>query len=378
MRRLKEKLPWIIALAAAIASVFLALALATPMDGFAASEGTDWLDDVIRKVEREADKARADVEKARIKIRQVEGIQERARAEGNTPAVEMSVKVLADAREFESRSREREEKARRDLQTLKSLKAGGAGKCEVLAGEITKYEQGMRHIDSVMAGNRKFIEEAEEDGSKAKEELVKTSVEATAETLSMGMKSFVQTQKSLQDMKDALNKLQAGKGGNYGVMSYDQIVQAQKWMDRGLTHGQNVIDVTKMSIEYYKKTSLRGNAAFEASPYAEKLKTALTDFNEKFMYDAGGWEFVGEQLASVGGGAAGEIAFKAAMAGIKATAAGIGMKISKDQLAVYRRNQEIMAGQRTRTERKLSGLQTSLVEQCLSADYFRRTVPLPP
>lgn len=233
--------------------------------------------------------------------------------------------------------------------------------CPEISAKIARYENGIRHIDEVMARNERFIRGAEEDGKKADEDLSKVKSEAAAETLSMGLKSFVQTQKNLQNMRNALDKLQAGKGGKAGTMSYDQIVQAKKWLDRGLAHGQDVIDLTQKNIEYSKTTSLRGNDALAASSYSEKLKTALTDFNDKFMYDAGGWEFVGEHLAEAGGGVAGEIAFKTAVAGIKATAAGIGMKISKDQLRVYNENQDKMALERHRLEQRIEGLKTAFI-----------------
>ncbi len=233
--------------------------------------------------------------------------------------------------------------------------------CPGISERIARYENGIRRIDEVMARNDRMIRDAEEDGKKAGEELSKVSAEATAETLSMGLKSFVQTQKNLQDMRNALDRLQAGKGGNAGAMSYDQIMQAKKWLDKGLTHGQDVIDLTEKSVDYYKTTSLRGNADFKASPVSEKLKTALLDFNEKFMMDAGGWEFVGEHLAEAGGGAAGEIAFKAAVAGIKATAAGIGMKISRDQLRGFNENQDKMALERFRLEQRIERLKADFV-----------------
>jgi len=233
--------------------------------------------------------------------------------------------------------------------------------CPGIADKIARYENGIRRIDEVMARNERFIREAEEDGKKAGEELSKVSAEATAETLSMGLKSFVQTRKNLQNMRNALDKIQAGKGGNAGLMSYEQIVQAQKWLDKGLTHGGNVADLTEKSIEYYKTTSLRGNDALAASPYRGKLEIALKDFNEKFMYDAGGWEFVGEHLAEAGGGVAGEIAFKAAVAGIKATAAGIGMKISRDQLRGFNENQDKMALERFRLEQRIERLKADFV-----------------
>lgn len=231
--------------------------------------------------------------------------------------------------------------------------------CPGIAEKIARYENGIRHIDEVMARNDRMIREAEGDGKKAGEELSKVSAEATAETLSMGLKSFVQTQKNLQNMKNALDKL--GKGGGAGELSFEQIAQAKKWLDKGLTHGGNVMDLTEKSIEYYKKTSLRGNGAIAASPYGENLKIVLKDFNDKFMYDAGGWEFIGEHLAEAGGGIAGEIAFKAAVAGIKATAAGIGMKISKEQMRGFNENQDKMALERFRLEQRMAALNASFV-----------------
>lgn len=231
--------------------------------------------------------------------------------------------------------------------------------CPVIAEKIALYENGIRHIDEVMARNERMIRESEGDRQKAGEDLSKVKADLTAETLSMGLKSFVQTQKNLQNMRNALDKL--GKRGNSGEMSYEQIVQAQKWLERGLTHGQNVIDLTEKSLQYYENTSLRGNRTFLDSPYSEKLKIALKDFNDKFMCDAGGWEFVGEHVAEASGGTAGEIAFKLAVAGIKATAAGIGMKLSGDQLHGFNENQVKMGIERYRLEQRIDELKTSFI-----------------
>lgn len=231
--------------------------------------------------------------------------------------------------------------------------------CPGIREKIARYESGIRRIDDVMARNDRMIRDAQAEAEKAGEELSKVRADATAEALSMGLKSFVQTQKSLQGMKDALARM--GMERNFGGMSHGQIVQAQKWMDRGLAHGQNVIDLTQKSIEYRKTTSLRGNGGFAASPYADQLKTALSDFNDKFMYDAGGWELLGENLASVMG-PAWEISFKSALAGIKATAAGIGMKLSEGQLRGFTENQDRMGLERFRLEQRIERLKAHLVD----------------
>ena len=122
-----------------------------------------------------------------------------------------------------------------------------------------------------------------------------------------------------------------------------------------MTQGQNVIDLTDKICQYRKTTSLRDNEAFAASPYDEKLKTALTDFKDKFLYDAGGLEFLGENMASVLG-PAWEISFKSAMVAIKATAAGIGMKDSRDQQRGFNENQDKMGLERFRLEQRIAEL----------------------
>jgi len=119
--------------------------------------------------------------------------------------------------------------------------------CPGISEKIARYENGLRHIDEVVARNDRFIREATEDGKKAGAELSKVSAEAMAEALSMGLKSFVQTRKNLQNMRNALVKL--GKGGGSGELSYEQIVQAKKWLGKGLTHGGNVAELTEKSIE---------------------------------------------------------------------------------------------------------------------------------
>lgn len=239
--------------------------------------------------------------------------------------------------------------------------------CPGISEKIARYENGIRHIDEVMARNDRMLRDAETDEKKAAEEMAKVKADATAEALSMGLKSFVQTQQNLQRMKDLLVKM--GMERNYGQMSYDQIVQAQKVLDRGLTHGQNLIDLTDKICQYRKTTSLRGNEGFPASPYDEMLKTALADFKDKFLYDAGGLEFIGENLASVLG-PAWEISFKSAVVAIKATAAGIGMKDSREQMRGFNENQDKMKLERFRLEQRIAQLRESFVNnRCpVSAD----------
>ena len=239
--------------------------------------------------------------------------------------------------------------------------------CPGISEKIARYENGIRHIDEVMVRNDRMLGDAQADEKKAAEELAQVKADATAEALSMGLKSFVQTQQNLQRMKDLLVKM--GMERNYGQMSYDQIVQAQKLLDRGLTHGQNLIDLTDKICQYRKTTSLRDNEAFPASPYDEMLKTALADFKDKFLYDAGGLEFLGENLASVLG-PAWEISFKSAIVAIKATAAGIGMKDSRDQLRGFNENQDKMKLERFRLEQRIAQLRESFVNnRCpVSAD----------
>jgi hypothetical protein len=230
--------------------------------------------------------------------------------------------------------------------------------CPGISEKIARYENGIRHINEVTVRNDRMLREAEADEKKAEEELSKVKADVTSEALSMGLKSFVQTQQNLQRMKDLLVKM--GMERNYGQMSYDQIVQAQKLLDRGLTQGQNVIDLTDKVNQYRKTNSLRNNEAFAASPYDEMLKTALTDFKDKFLYDAGGLEFLGENMASMLG-PAWELSFKSAVVAIKATAAGMGMKESRDQQRGFNENQDKMGLERFRLEQRIAKLRESFV-----------------
>jgi hypothetical protein len=230
--------------------------------------------------------------------------------------------------------------------------------CPNISEKIARYQSGIGHIDEVMARNDRMLREAEADGKKAEADLSKVKADATSEALSMGLKSFVQTQQNLQRMKDLLVKM--GMERNFGQMSYAQIVQAQKVLDKGLTHGQNVIDLVEKTSKYLKTTSLGHNAAPASSPYDEQLKTALTDFKDKFLYDADGLEFLGENMASVLG-PAWEVSFKSAVIAIKATAAGIGMKMSQDQARGFNENQNKMYLERLRLEQRIVELKDSLV-----------------
>ena len=315
-------------------------------------------------------------------------VYEKYRQESLRSAEQIHNALQASARSEEERRKQaaREEAARRELEAMEvhtellgMPPSGGSNnilditgaldedarkkqlaECPGISEKIARYENGIRHIDEVMARNERMLRDAEAEGKKAEEELAKVKEDATAEALSMGLQSFVQTKKNLQGMRELLDKMQAGKGGNAGLMSYGQIVQAQKWLDKGLTYGGNVVALTEQSIEYHKTTSLRGNKEFAESEYAKKLQIALTDFKDNFLYDAGGLELLGENLAS-SLGPAWEISFKSAMAGIKATAAGIGMKHRRDEARGFTGNQDKMSLERFRLEQRIAGLRESFV-----------------
>ena len=230
--------------------------------------------------------------------------------------------------------------------------------CRGISEKIAQYESGIRHIDEVMARNDRMLRDSEADEKSAEADLSKVKADATAEALSMGLKSFVQTRQSMQKMKDLLVKMRMDR--NYGQMSYDQIRQAEKILDRGLTQGQNLIDLTEKISQYRKNTSLRDNESFSASPYDEMLRTALTDFKDKFLYDAGGLELIGENMASALG-PVWEVSFKSAVVAIKATAAGIGMKISRDQMRGFNENQDKMGLEKFRLEQRITALRESFI-----------------
>jgi hypothetical protein len=234
--------------------------------------------------------------------------------------------------------------------------------CPGIAGKIARYENGIRRIDDVMARNDRMIREAEAAGKKAEEDLRDTAAGVAVDKLKDGLANFAKTQETLKGMKKGLDgiKTAMGQGKYVGELTPAQVAHWEKWVDNGLTYGQNVMDLTEKGITYYN-APVTGDGVSFRQPFRQQLTGALSDFNEKFMYEQGGWEFVGEHLSKAVGGVAGEAAFKTAIVGINATAAGIGMKMSRDQLRGFNENQDKMSLERFRLEQRIAALKESFV-----------------
>ena len=145
-------------------------------------------------------------------------------------------------------------------------------------------------------------------------------------------------------------------------LSPGQIKQARKWINNGMKYGGDVADLGVMVDQYAKSPSTQD----PNSPLGKKILNALNNFNDKFMNDAGGWEFAGEHLAEFGGGPAGELAFKTAVIGIKVQVAATSYLINDAQLSEYRANQEKMKFELIKLQQKVKGLKESFAQkQCM-------------
>ena len=218
-----------------------------------------------------------------------------------------------------------------------------------------------------MGKNEKFIKEAGEKKKDAVDDAVKTAAKVTGDAaagaLEDRMSSFIRARDNLQEMKKGLDELEkaAYLRERARKLSPGQIRDARKWVADGMKYGDAVAELAKMSAEYH-------DASRPGSPdaaFGERLLHALKDFNDKFMNDAGGWEFAGEHLAEYGGGPLGKLAFKTAVTGIKLQVAAANYLVDDAELADYRSNQEKMKFELIKLEQKVKGLKSSLLDnQC--------------
>jgi len=306
----------------------------------------------------------------------------------NAQQIHQAQQASARAEEDRKQRAEREEAARKEIEALEvhtellgMPPSGGGGpilditsaldedarkkqlaECPGISEKIARYENGIRRIDDVMARNDRMLREAEAAGKKAEEDLRDTAAGVAVDKLKDGLANFAKTQETLKGMKKGLDgiKTAMAQGKYVGELTPAQLAHWEKWVDNGLTYGQNVMDLTEKGIKYYNAPTA-GNGVSSQQPFRQQLMGALSDFNEKFMYEQGGWEFVGEHLSKAVGGAAGETAFKAAIVGINATAAGIGMKMSRDQVRGFNENQDKMGLERFRLEQRIAALKESFV-----------------
>jgi hypothetical protein len=248
---------------------------------------------------------------------------------------------------------------------LAEKKTVDIGKCESIAATITRIEDGIQRIDIIIGKNERFIKEAEEEKKKAVGDVVNTANEAAgaaaANALLERITNFVKAKDSLQKMKKGLDELEkfSDARDHARKLSKAQIKQAGKWMDNGLKYGDTATDLGMMGVQYYEAP--RSDAENLKPPFVDKLVSALKDFNDKFMNDAGGWEFAGEHLAEYGGGPAGELAFKTTVMGVKLQVAAAGYLISDAELGEFRYNQGKMIVELLKMQQRVKKLRASLV-----------------
>jgi hypothetical protein len=372
----RKFLPAIIAVAAAIAAAFLALSIVTPTDGFAAPAPAQqprpaWLVAELRDARVRLQEAWADAGKAEIRIRQAEGLRERARAKGDPDTERLAAKVLEDARENERRARNRVKRNEEEIRLLESLKIADGTACESLARKMAHFEGGIRQLDDVIGKNDRFIREAVEERGKSETEIAKTTGKAVAELAAFRLQNIAKARDGLLNTKKFLDRVKTamGQGKFAGDLTKGQIEHWKAWVDGGLKYSQTLADLLMMG-DQYVKAPLPEDGVGRDSPSGDRFMSALRDFNDKFMYEAGGWEFVGEHLSEAVGGPALEAAFKlAVMTSSYATAAGH-IENREEELRIFRDNREKMLIERARRVRRIKELEASLVDnRCLPAGY---------
>lgn len=251
-----------------------------------------------------------------------------------------------------------------DLKRLKALKAAApVMRCEDLAASLERLESGVQRAESVIAKNEAFIRQAEADKREAVNDAVQTTGEAAgsfaADALQDRLANFITARKNLQYMKKGLDELEkvAFLRDNARKLSPGQIKEAREWVDKGLKYSGIVADLTSMEQQY---VAAQRNTHAPDPTLGAKLTRALKDFNDKFMYDAGGWEFAGENLAEFGGGPVGRLAFQSAVIGIKLEFAAAGYLLSDVNLAEYRRNQDVMRTEVGKLRQKIASLRSAM------------------
>ncbi len=254
---------------------------------------------------------------------------------------------------------------KKNLLLLKSQKTADREKCAGIAATVTRLEDGIKRGKIIMGKNEKFIREAEEGKKGAVDDAVKAVGKAAGEGASDFMEdrlsNFIKARDNLQEMKKGLDELEKAVQlrERARMLSEGQIADARAWVTDGIRYGDAVAELAKMSAEYHDAPR-SGVKDPNPSP-GEKLEHALKDFNDKFMNDAGGWEFAGKYLAEYGGGPLGKLAFKTAALGIKLEFAEANYLVSDADLAEFRSNQEKMKFELIKLQQKVKDLKASLV-----------------
>ncbi|MHB8120802.1 MAG: hypothetical protein ACYDG4_01505 [Desulfuromonadaceae bacterium] len=237
--------------------------------------------------------------------------------------------------------------------------------CRNAAEAIARFEAGMPKLEADMDKNRRLIADAEK-------EIAAAAADAGRETagffynkkydeLEDRLKDFMKTKKQLQLMKKEINglaKVAGLKGGS--KLTPEQIVAARKWIDDGIKYSDDLVDSVKMSYTYNSDGGPKSNE--QAEGFRHKALGALSDFNTRFMNDAGGWEFAGEHLSEAVGGPAGKLMFKQAVLGIKLTADAGSIIIDGRSIKWYRENQEILELEKSKRLQRIIDLRKIITD----------------
>ncbi|MHB8057523.1 MAG: hypothetical protein ACYDHC_06475 [Desulfuromonadaceae bacterium] len=235
--------------------------------------------------------------------------------------------------------------------------------CRKTAEVIARLETGMPKLEADMDKNRRLIADAEKGIAAAVADAGKETAgffyNKKYDELEDRLKDFMKTKKQLQLMKKEINglaKVAGLKGGS--KLTPEQIVAARKWIDDGIKYSDDLVDSVKMSYAYNTDGGPKNNE--QAEGFRQKALGALSDFNTRFMNDAGGWEFAGEHLSEAFAGPAGKLMFKQAVLGIKLTADAGSVIIDGRSIKWYQENQEILELEKSRRLQQLIDLRKVL------------------
>lgn len=278
-----------------------------------------------------------------------------------TPASDTAKMSECKARHDDVMRRIREYRA--DLDRLKAQEK--VEKCKEASEKIVRFEIGMKRITEVMEKNDRFINDSRESKNQAKRDMSVLAGELAgakaADLMQNRLQAFLKAKESLQAMKKGLDEAEklSHLRKNARQISKKQITQARKWLNNGMKYGEEVADLTEMGAQYYQ---VPGAAPSPPVGYSAKLARALKNFNDKFINDAGGWEFAGEHLSEYAGGPLAELAFKTAVVGIKAQVATASYLISDAEIGELSYNQGKMRVEQIKLQRKIDDLKSTYTD----------------
>lgn len=236
--------------------------------------------------------------------------------------------------------------------------------CKKATADIEKIQSGLHFLDEAMDKNQKLINASDRDRGEAVKDAGKESAGylggKAADALEDKLKEFAKTRKNLQLMKKQLDEVEKGWGyrKNARKLTRKQLMDARKWIDDGVAYGDEVLDSAKLLDSY--NNSSRPHTRADGDAISKRAIAALKDFNDRFMNDAGGWEFAGEHLSLAVGGPAAKLAFQQAVLGIKLSYdAGLAAIDTRD-ISRFRKEQEKLEFEKSKRLQKIIDLKKVL------------------